>query len=69
MTSIPPCFGARCHGTMLPAHCSFVRLAGVAKRLNGDEYRPEDRSKGLIIACNEAVYEEVCEKLIGRNAW
>lgn len=48
----------------------FVREAGgVAKRLNGEEYRPEDRSKGLIIACNEAVYEEVCEKLIGRDAW
>jgi len=48
----------------------FVREAGgVARRLNGEEYRPEDRSKGLIIACNEAVYEEVCTKLIGRGAW
>lgn len=48
----------------------LVREAGgVSRRLDGRDYRAADRSKGLIIACNPLVYEEICEHVIGRDAW
>ncbi|MEN3929486.1 inositol monophosphatase [Microvirga sp. W0021] len=48
----------------------FVREAGgVSKRLNGRDYKASEKGKGLIVACNEHVYEEVCDKVIGRDAW
>ncbi len=48
----------------------FVREAGgVSKRLDGRDYRASDRSKGLIVACNPHVYEQLCDQVIGRDMW
>lgn len=48
----------------------FVREAGgVSKRLDGRDYTPGDRSNGLIIACNGDIYRELCDNVIGRDAW
>lgn len=53
----------------VPGTLFLNEAGGVGRRLDGRDYKPADRSRGLIVARSPEVYETICDEVIGRNAW